>query len=371
MIKVLQISVGAHFGGIEKLELEYAKHINSNDIKVDILVSNKRTYEKYEKNVDGKFKIYNLNMNSFKRSNQWIYDYRLYKFLKNNRYDIVHINSAVFLYSFRVAFIAKLCGIKKIVVHSHNCIKSNPIKRGIITILNPLYRSFVTEFLTCSKLAEKSLFTEKFISKNKIILLKNGIDIEPYKYSESIRSKYRNNLGLEGKTVYGHIGRFAPQKNHNLLIDIFYNIQKMQENSALILLGDGELKSEMESKVQKLNIQDKVLFLGFREDVNQILNAMDFFILPSTYEGLPVVLVEAQTNGLPVFCSDVVSEEAKITDEYYTIKLDDDCDVIAKKICSCQSCEQNREYAYKKTIENGYDIDDVCNKLKTIYLKMM
>lgn len=370
MIKVLQISVGAHFGGIEKLELEYAKHLNSNNFKVDILVLNKSTYEKYEENAEQKYRIHNLNMESFNRKNQWGYDYRLYKFLKNNKYDIVHINSAVFIYSFRVVLISKLCGVKKIVVHSHNSLYLNPLKRAIKTVLNPVYRSLVSDYLACSKLAEKSLFTEGFIKKNKIKILKNGVEIEKFKFNELYRKKYRTELGLEGKIVYGHIGRFSPQKNHDKLIDIFYNIQKQQENSVLLLIGDGELKSQIEDKVKELEIQEKVKFIGFREDVNKILNAIDYFILPSKYEGLPVVLVEAQTNGIPVFCSDTISKEAKISDDFYTINLDEDCETIANKICNCKCGETDRKNAYKNVIENGYDIEDVCKELKSIYFKI-
>lgn len=371
MIKVLLISAGVNFGGIEKLELEYKKYLNSDDFRVDILVSNKNTFEKYKIDTDKKYGIFNLNMSSFNRKNQWQYDYKLFKFLKNNKYDIVHINSAVFFYSFKVSLIAKLCGIKNIIVHSHNEIRPNIKKRALITILNPIYRSIITEYLACSKAAQKSLFTKSFIRKNKIKVLKNGIEVDEYKFNETVRKKYRMDLKIEGKTVYGHIGRFAPQKNHEYLIDLFYKIQQKQENSVLLLIGEGPLKGKIEDKVKNLNIADKVVFLGFRTDVDKLLNAMDVFLLPSLYEGLPVVLIEAQTNGLISFCSTNITKEASISNKLKYFTLDDEIDNIAKTIVLQKNNVESRFDAYKDTISNGYDISEACKELKKIYLKVI
>ena len=170
----------------------------------------------------------------------------------------------------------------------------------------------VDEYLSCSEKAKKSIFTDKFINKNKIKILKNGIYIDKYKFDSNLRNKYRNDLGINNKIVYGHTGRFSKEKNHEYLIDLFYEIQKKQD-AVLLLVGEGPLEELIKEKVKKLNIEDKVLFLGFRNDINELLNAMDIFILPSISEGLPVSLIEAQSNGLLIYASTGVSKETNIS----------------------------------------------------------
>ena len=172
------------------------------------------------------------------------------------------IDSEIFFYSFRVALISRLCKVKTVISHSHNVLELHGIKKALKRALNPVYTRLSNVYLSCSNDAKKSLFSDNFIKKDTITVLKNGIEIDEYKFNDEIRRNYRKNLNLDGKVVYGHVGRFRKQKNHDLLIDIFYNIQKQQENSVLMLIGDGDLKKQIENKVNELNIQDKVFFYG-------------------------------------------------------------------------------------------------------------
>lgn len=351
MINVLQIIDGKSFGGIAKLMYEIEKNI-SDDIKFDFLTAN-----------DIYYKWYNLDVNRETNKGRFLYNYRLYKFLKKNKYDIIHINSGAFFFTFQVLMIAKLAGIKKVVVHSHNTPNIPKFKRLIMTILNPLYRKMIDVKLTCSYEAANSLFTKK----EGVKLLKDGIEIEKFKFNEINRNEYRDKLNLNGKRVYGHVGRFEKQKNHDFLLDVFYELQKVQD-AVLLLIGDGALKQDMKKKAQELGIEDKVKFLGFREDIEKILNAIDIFLFPSLYEGLAISVIEAQTSGLPVFVSGAIPEEAHISNNFFKINSFD-VNIWVNKILNVDL--YNREKAYEDTIKNGYDIKVVANELEEIYRSLI
>ena len=351
MIKVLQIMDGYNFNGIIKLMLEVEKNIDK-EIKFDYLTAC---------NICDNFNNLNIDRRSIK--GRIIYNHRLRKFLKNNKYDIVHINSGAFFFTFSCALICKLCSIKKIIVHSHNTPKISRIKKIFIRIFNPIYRKITNVHLTCSNAASESLYTKV----DDVILIKNGIDVNKFKYNKNIREKIRKELNINNKLVYGHVGRFSKQKNHDFLIDLFYELQK-NKDCVLLLIGTGPLEDTIKNKVKKLNITDKVLFLGFREDINYLLNAIDIFIFPSLYEGLPVSLIEAQTNGLPIVTTSNISNEANISNNYYVI---DNYDINNWLNTILNVKLGNRENAYKNAIKNGYDIIDISNKLEKIYKNLM
>ena len=348
MIRVLQIIDGKSFGGIVKLMIELNKNI-SNEIKFDFLTAT---------NICDDWNNLNISRKNFIGRRK--YNHRLYKYLKKNKYDIVHINSGAFFFTFQVAIICKLTGIKNIVVHSHNTPRINEFKKLLIKILNPLYRKMIAVKLACSKEAAKSLFTKA----EDVMVLKNGIDVEEFKFNEEIRNEYRKKLGIENKLVYGNVARFEIQKNHEFLIDLFYEIQNKQDNAVLLLVGTGNLEQQIKEKVHNLNIENKVIFLGFRKDIDLLLNCMDIFILPSFYEGLPVSIIEAQTSGLPVFVSNGISDEAKITNDFHKIESYD----IKEWTSSILNIElEDRSNSYKDTIKKGYDIKQTCEILEDVY----
>ena len=291
-----------------------------------------------------------------------IYNHRLKKYLKNNKYDIVHINSAAFFFSFQVVIICKICKIKKIVVHSHNTPNINIIKKFFIKILSPLYMKLTDVHLSCSKQASSSLYYDD----KDVIILKNGIDIDKYKFDEEKRNKIRKELKIDNKIVYGHVGRFEKQKNHNFLIDIFYKLQK-NNDSVLLLVGNGSLENDIRKKVEDLGIKNKVIFLDFREDIGDILNAMDIFIFPSLYEGLGISIIESQTSGLPTIVSKYIPEEAHISNSFISIssfEIDNWVNVINSiKI-------KKRDNAYKNTIKEGFDIKESSTILRNIYKQL-
>ena len=236
-------------------------------------------------------------------------------------------------------------------------------KKILMALLNPLYRKLTNAHLSCSKEAAHSLFTKI----DDVIIIKNGIDVEKFKFNEEIRNEYRKKMNLDGKVVYGHAGRFHKQKNHDFLIDVFYEIQKKQD-AVLLLSGTGELENSIREKVKALNIEDKVIFLGFRKDVNCLLNVMDVFLLPSVYEGLPLCAIEAQTSGLPTVVSKAIPEEANISDSFcridnfYTERW-------VEKILGIKSVDRSK--AFMNTINAGFDIADTTCALKRIYTHLV
>lgn len=347
MIRVLQIIDGKSYGGIVKVM--YDLSCTCDGVKMDFLTQIPICDFAYSLNCERKNLIKKIK-----------YNYRLYKYLKNNKYDIIHINSGVFLFSFQVTLIAKLAGAKKIVVHSHSIKDVKGFRKIMMIMFNPLYRSMSDYYLSCSNEAVFSLFT----SNKGVYILKNGIDVNKYKYRENMRNKYRKELGIGNEKVYGHIGRFHELKNHKFIIDLFNNISKKEKNSILVLVGEGKLKDEIYKYVSDLALSDRVIFLGFRKDVHNLLNVFDVFLLPSLYEGLPLSVVESLTNGLPSFVSKNVTDDLNISSNYH--KIDSfDINVWTKELLNIKI--KDRKNAYLDTVSNGYDIKDVAKELTKIY----
>lgn len=347
-MKVLQIIDGEIYAGIYEIMLRFGNVIKN--IEFNYLTSVK---------VYDSPKSFDLGISRKNLKSKIIYNYRLYKFLKKNKYDIVHISSGAFFFTFFCVLSCKLAGVKNVIVHSRNTPKIKPIKKLLIKILNPIYRKMTAAHLSCSVQAAKSLFTKT----DDVIILKNGIDTDKYRFDKKIRDEYRKKLNIEKKIVYGHIGRFSYQKNHDFLIDLFYEIQK-NEDAVLLLIGTGELEDKIKEKVNKLNIDDKVMFLEFRNDVDKLLNVFDMFLFPSFYEGLGNVVIESLTNGISTFVSAGVPEEANISNNFHKIDGFD----VNKWIEEIQSAKKyNRENAYKDTIKKGYDINTVAKELEKIY----
>ena len=209
-IRVLQISMADSFRGSEKEILDIFRNINPK-IKFDFLCT-KNIYKNYEKEINQLGGIvYSLDINRNNFINKILYSKRLNRFLKENKYDYIHINTSAFFYALNVSIIAKKNGIKKVIVHSHNIPKINLFKLLLKKILNPLLMNNVDAALSCSELAKKSLFRKK----DDVIILKNGIDINKFKFNNNLRIKLRKKFNLDDKVIYGHIGNFVKQKNHN------------------------------------------------------------------------------------------------------------------------------------------------------------
>ena len=242
--------------------------------------------------------------------------------------------------------------------------KKKNLMKQLLRVFSKVY---ATDYMCCSEHAGRWLFGDKEYDKGNVYLLNNAIDIEKFKYDERLRANKREELGIDDDTlVIGHIGRFVEQKNHRFLIDIFNEIHQKNKNSILLLIGQGPLMKEIKEKVEKLNLSRCVKFLGQRNDANQLYNAMDVFLFPSLYEGLGMVLIEAQANGLPCLASSEVPQAAKITNIIDFIDLKEDKNIWVEKILNTHSSK--RSSFFQKTINSKYNIDNETITLEEKYL---
>ena len=291
----------------------------------------------------------------------------LKSFLIENKYEIIHIHSGSIFALAYGAKIARESGAKKVIVHSH-CGGFKNLKYKIVKILSiPYLLKYPTNYYACSELAAEWKFPKKIIEEKKYTILKNAIDTNKLYFNKEIREKTRKELNISDKFVVGHIGRFSIQKNHDFLIDIFNEIQKKKDNSILILIGVGELQEQIKEKIDKLGLNKKVLMLNLRSDIQELLSAMDVFVLPSFFEGLPVVGVEAQATGLQVFTSTGVTKELPIEELSYYYALEDGSEKWAENII-----KENKNYNRKNTTEliklSGYDVKIAAKKMEDLYL---
>ena len=220
----------------------------------------------------------------------------------------------------------------------------------------------------CSSLAGEWTYGKKAVTERRCIFLKNGIETQKYAYNRAIREGKRKELGITDNFVIGHIGRFMQQKNHAFLIDIFSAVKKMNPKAKLLLVSEGRLMDEIKQKVSSLGLQNDVLFLGFRNDINELMQAMDVFVLPSLWEGLPFTLVEAQAAGLPCVISDVISDESIVTDLIKKESLKQSAEIWAKKILNVYDETTRKDTAYLVK-DAGFDIETSAQWLQEFYLK--
>ena len=294
-------------GGVEAVVMNYYRHIDHNKIQFDFICDDDSTnipYDQIEK-LGGKVILVPPYQKAIK------YHKTLKKVLKNGNYKIVH--SHINVLSVFSLFAAKCAKVPVRIAHSHSTTNKKEWKKNLLKqTLRPFSKLFATDYFCCSELAGRWLFGNKTYNKGKVYLLNNAIDLDKFKYDEKIRIQKRKELNIKNDTlVIGHIGRFVAQKNHTFLIDIFNEVHKQNSNSILLLAGQGPLMNEMKDKVNNLGLSESVKFLGQRNDVNELYQAFDVFLLPSLYEGLGMVLIEAQCASLPCVASTEVQRLQK------------------------------------------------------------
>ena len=228
---------------------------------------------------------------------------------------------------------------------------------------------YANQFFACSELSGRWLFREKAFKNNKIKIINNAIDLEKFKFNKEIRNKIREKLDiLEDTLLIGHIGRFVTQKNHEFLIEVFNDIYKGRKNSKLILIGQGNLKKKIVKKVEELGLKDNVIFTGQINNVSDYYNAMDIFILPSLYEGLPVVGIEAQANGLLCEFSTDMTKETKVLNTTRFISLKETPENWAKIILEDYK-NFKRKDSFDEMTENNFNIIKEAKKLEEYYIE--
>ena len=361
-IKILYIANLNSDSGVACFLMNYIRHMDLNLFDISFI-----TWDVREKNFHNELsrlgaKIYVIT--SYKKNPiRFLKDSK--QIIQNQKFDIIHAHEAVMSIPF--LWLGKRYGIPIRIAHSHNSLMSSTLKNEVVKLSHNFFKLYATHYWACSEIAGKFLFGEKIFSHGTVV--PNAIEIDPFLYSETIRHEVRVELGIEGKFVVGHVGRFNEQKNHEFLIDIFKSIHDSMPNSILLLIGDGELKNEISEKVQSYGLTSSVKFLGVRDDVNKLLQAMDVFVFPSLYEGLGIALIEAQAAGLYCFTSkENVPVEAKITEQFQYISLSNSACEWAQKIL--------HEFPYRHSNESlnlkihGYEICLATKKLEARYLRL-
>ncbi|WP_303817220.1 glycosyltransferase family 1 protein [Selenomonas ruminantium] len=316
--RVLQVIGIACAGGVESVIMNYYRHIDKNKIQFDFVFDGfNDMWDEEIQQLGGK--VYHIT--SYKE-NVFKFMKELYYIVKKNQYSIVHSNmNTLSVFSLFPAFVG---GAKIRILHNHSTATSTESFRTLLKyILRPTNFIFANYYVACSRLAAEWMYGINRIKNEKVTIVNNAIDLSLYKFNLELRNELRNSLRIsEDTVVIGHVGRFVNQKNHKFLIEVFYEINKKNSNSLLLLVGDGHLKPQIQSLVKNMGLDNCVKFLGIRKDVKSLYNAMDYFVLPSWYEGLPVVAVEAQANGLPCLFSNYVTQESKLLSNtlFYDIK---------------------------------------------------
>lgn len=322
-VKVLHFTLANTGSGVTQFMLNLWKHIDKKRFHFDFVTMS--PYLDYAEELEKTgSRIYYVK--TYAETDREGFEREISTILDNG-YDVVHLHTSWWR-GFALEEIAKKKGVPKIIIHSHNSdvhIGENQSREDARKLHEEqrmlLNDDMATDFLACSQKAANWLYGDN-IEKEKIQIIPNAVDTDAFVFNPLVREKYRREMNLENSFVIGHVGRFAYQKNHEFLIDAFAEVVKQRQYARLLLVGTGALEEQIREKVQKMGISEKVLFVGKRNDVNCLMQAMDLFVLPSRFEGLGSVLIEAQVAGLKCIASDAVPIEAKIVDEFVYLPLE-------------------------------------------------
>lgn len=359
-VYVLQVIAGLHAGGMESMIMNYLRNLDRDKIQMDFLVYSDRShYDAEVESLGSKiYRVTSRRQNPLKNYREIDSFFDLHK-----EYKIVHIHQGITY--FKPLISAYKHNIPVRIVHSHG-IDINYRKKYKWFYQNyamPNIKKWATHYFACSMSAASELFLPDIISQ--VYLQHNAVNTEKFIFNKEKRIEIRKKLGIGSQYVLGHVGRFHYQKNQEFLIDIFSSVLKKNKDSLLLLVGGGDDETKIKEKVSRLGLEKNVLFLGVRNDIPDLMQAMDIFVLPSLFEGLPVVGVEAQAAGLPCIFANTITTETAITENCEFLDLANPLDLWADKILSYRNF--SRENMYDDIIKQGYDIKTEAKKIEKFY----
>lgn len=367
--KVLHVSGSLGMGGVETIVMNIVRGIDKEKYEIAVLVygNDKGEFENEFEELGGKI----LRVDS--PGNNYIKFYKDVKNMinKNGPFDIIHShtlhNSGIIL---KVAY---SLNIPIRIAHAHDNLshlKEPLVKRFYQFLMKKNLNKYSTKLLACSRDAGNYLFGEKEFSDTGEIIL-NGIDIEKFLFNEKKRYELRSELNIKNEYVIGHVGRFEEQKNQLFLLEIFKEVTEHNSNVKLLLIGDGSLKEQIVKKINQLNLNDFVILTGTRKDTHNLFSTMDLFVLPSIHEGLGIVLIEAQANGLTCIAEKgVVPEEAVILNSFVYLEQNIGKKQWIKSVI--EKLSHNRQKNPEEIIVNkGYSVEDLPHKIQNLYSKLL
>lgn len=351
-------------GGLEATVLNYYRHIDRSVIQYDFLVDDDSTLIPKEiEQLGGRVILIPPYQHQVE------YQKKLYQVLKENNYPLVysHMNTL----SVFPLFAAWRAKVPIRVAHNHSTAGKGEWKKNIMKYsLRPFAKVFPTTLCACTNFAGEWLFGKKAMIDGKVTIWQNAVEIDKFLFNLEKRNAVRKKYSIEDRFVVAHVGRFIHQKNHEFIIDIFNEVYKKNNKAVLMLVGSGDLMPMIKEKVHNLGLDSVVLFLGNRSDIADIYQAMDIFVMPSFYEGLGMVAVEAQIAGMPVICADTVPEEARICDNFEYLSLNDSAAVWAQEVLNNAENTERRNMK-QAAVEAGYDIDTAAKKMTEWYKTLL
>lgn len=369
MKRILEINVDdKNEGGVFSLIKNVITHCENTTMKIDICSIEKFEKERNKRIIeDTGSKIYYVGY----EENKFVKQIKCFRnecvLLSNRKYDVVHIHADTANKLLVSGLAAKRIGIKRIILHSHSSgVDGNhrQVKLIFHTMCKPFLRWIGTQFVACSDLASTWMFGKRIQTQ----IITNGIDLNKFRYDESKRFIEREKLGIKDEILIGHVGRFEYQKNHEFLLRVFKLFCESNVEGKLLLIGKGSKMDEIQKMAKDLGIYDRVIFYGHSNNVEALLQAMDIFLLPSRFEGLPIVGVEAQAAGLPIIFSSNITLEAKLASNVKYLPIDS---------CYIGEWESNIEELIKRNLdrslgytllkEKKFDISDTINELTKLY----
>ncbi len=362
MIRVCQIVGNMNGGGVESVVMNYYRHIDRSKVQFDFIVTENSSIIPRQEMEDLGGRVFIVpaytKLSQFKKA---CYDL----FCEHKEWQIVHAHmNSLNVFPLKEA---ERAGIPVRISHSHSTAgKGEPIKNIAKTFLKPFANKYPTERFACSKYAGQWLFRKDAHFE----IVYNAIDLLEYYFSAPIRTKVRSNLGIDNdQVVIGHVGRFMPQKNQSFLIESFAQTCKVRNDIVLLCVGSGDDEPKIKEMASELGIKNKVKFLGQRNDVNELYQAFDVFVLPSLYEGLGIVAVEAQAAGLPCLLSRTVTTEVDVTNTCKFLPIDDP-QVWVNEFCNTKVRSDKERAQINKNDFVNYDIVRQGNWLTNKYEKL-
>lgn len=309
-------------GGVDNYLLNFLKNVASEEIRIDFLTN------EVDSELENYLQKYHSRLFAVPNLKHPVGQFReVSKILKNGNYDIAYFNVSTAIDGVAV-WATKKKKVKRILIHSHSAGNDcgNVLKRMIFNVIHKVCRLFLyraaTEYYACSKEAGLWLFPKKIVESERFETVFNAVDLQRFSFKPAVREQVRKELKLENKFVVGHVGNFLYAKNHYFLIDILEELKKLRPEAVLVFVGQGERMEDVKERIREKNLENHVRILGFRKDVERIFQGMDFFVLPSYFEGLPTVAIEAQCTGLPCLLSETVPHVSAITKKCWFLSLE-------------------------------------------------
>lgn len=371
MYKILVCGLTSNLGGIEKVILNFYQYMDKEKFHLDFINLGEGKVgfsERFEELSPRPIKYYNLPKRG---KNPLEFKQKLEQIFKEHasEYDVIWVNLCM-LSNIEYLKLAKKYGIKRRIVHSHN---SSDADKGIRKVLHGFNRykvgSYATDFWACSDEAARWFYTPKIVKKYKFI--RNAIDIESFLFDDNKRKKIRENFDLKDTDLLiGHVGRMSVQKNQEFALKVFAEVVKKMTNAKLIFVGGGDDR-HLREEAKELGVEDKVIFAGLRDDVADFYNAFDFFCFPSRYEGLPVTLLEAQANGLPILACDIITKQVVVNNNLYYLSLDAGSVVWAEKIVASlkRTKRIDKNEIKENFLEKGFILEEETRRIERLFLE--